>query len=358
MPPPREYGFEPGMPIAARLAVHLRYTRAVVRRFYGRLMMLVFLLVLGGLLFRQFWPEHDKTFLEGVYDTFCLMFMETPENFPKDTPLLELLFFAAPLLGLLVLIESIVEFSLLLRDKRRNAREWCAMVASVMKNHVILVGFGKLGYRTYQLLRTMGEKVVVIERKTESPLVDKARREGVTVFCGDARQEFFLEQANCAGAKSIIAATNDDLANLEIALDARRINPNIHVVLRMFDQATADKIREGFAFHMARSEAALSAPAFATSAVDRTILNSYLIEGQLVVMCELTVNPSSQLAGKTVDQLNEHPQLSVIALRRPEQATMVFPHFQEIIRVGDTLIVQTLYSELGRWHEMNGDTEY
>jgi uncharacterized protein with PhoU and TrkA domain len=126
----------------------------------------------------------------------------------------------------------------------------------------------------------------------------------------------------------------------------------------MFDQRTADKIKEGFAIHVAHSEAAISAPAFATSAVDRTILNSYLIEGKLVVMSELTINPGSELAGKTVDQLNEHTELSVIALRRPDQQTQVFPHFKQVVSVGDTLTIQTLYDTLRHWHEINKDTGY
>lgn len=355
-----QFIFDPATPLGFRLAVHWRYTRAVVRRFRGRLLALAFLLALGGVMFERLWPDpnRDITFLQGVYYTWALMFMETPTDFPRESPVLEFLFFLAPLLGLLVLIESLIEFSLMLRDKRRNAREWCAMVASVMKNHIVLVGFGKLGYRTYQLLRAMGEKVAVIERKAESPFLDHARREGVPVFCGDARQEYLLEQANVADAKGIIVATNDDLANLEISLDARRANPQIRVVLRMFDQTTADRIREGFAIHMAHSEAAISAPAFATSAVDCSIRNSYLINGELVVMSELTVNPGSELAGKTVDQLNEHPQLSVIALRRPGESTQVFPHFKDLVNVGDKLIVQTLYSQLRRWHEINRDTAY
>ena len=45
---------------------------------------------------------------------------------------------------------------------------------------------------------------------------------------------------------TLVIATNDDLANVEIALDARRLNPHIRVVLRMFDENIANKLRDAF----------------------------------------------------------------------------------------------------------------
>ena len=90
----------------------------------------------------------------------------------------------------------------------------------------------------------------------------------------------------------------------------------------------------------------------------RILDNLKRIRHKLVVMSELTINPGSGLAGKTVDQLNEHTELSVIALRRPDQQTQVFPHFKQVVSVGDTLTIQTLYDTLRHWHEVNKDTDY
>ena len=62
------------------------------------------------------------------------------------------------------------------------------------------------------------------------------------------------------------------------------MQPGIRVVLRMFDQNMADKIREGFNIHIAMSQSAMSAPAFAGAAIDRSIMNSYAMGDQYVVM--------------------------------------------------------------------------
>ncbi len=64
-----------------------------------------------------------------------------------------------------------------------------------------------------------------------------------------------------------LPATDDQLANLEIALDAREINPGIKVVMRMFDVEFARKVEKGFGIHTAFSCSALTAPIFAAAAM-------------------------------------------------------------------------------------------
>ena len=54
--------------------------------------------------------------------------------------------------------------------------------------------------------------------------------------------------------------TNDDLANLEIALDAKRMNGTIRVVMRMFDQRLAGKVGGALELDESFSTSALAAP--------------------------------------------------------------------------------------------------
>ena len=53
------------------------------------------------------------------------------------------MFFLIPILGLTVIIEGIIDFALMMRDRRRYERSWCIMLASSFKDHVVLVGFGR-----------------------------------------------------------------------------------------------------------------------------------------------------------------------------------------------------------------------
>lgn len=72
-----------------------------------------------------------------------------------------------------------------------------------------------------------------------------------------------LDQAYVSDAKCLIAVSNDDLANLEAALTARKANKDIHIVLRVLDHNLAEKIQSGFGIESSFSPSALAAPAFA-----------------------------------------------------------------------------------------------
>ena len=212
----------------------------------------------------------------------------------------------------------------------------------------LVVGFGRLGYRAFGLLRRLGEPVVVIERDTQNQFLEDVRRDGSPVVIGDARDESMLEQAHIATARSVILATNDDLANLEIALDARRLHPGIRVVVRMFDQNMADKIRTSFNIHIAMSQAEMSAPAFATVAIDPSIVNSFMIDDQLVIMQRWVVNEKGPLCGKTVGDVLTKYGFGVVKQKSTEDKVSLFPSSDTLLEAGDRLVVQGPFQALAK----------
>ncbi|MCK6485687.1 MAG: NAD-binding protein [Phycisphaerae bacterium] len=306
---------------------------------------LIGVIVFGGALL--FWNLESHSFSESLFFTWALVFGEPPEEFPEKLPL-QILFFAVPVLGLLVVLEAMVEFALILRDRRRHEQSWCRTMAASFSNHIVLVGLGKLGFRTYKLLRRLGESVVVLERESDTAFLEEVRAEGTPVLIGDARRDIMLEHANVARARSIILATNDDLANLEIALDARRLAPNVRVVMRMFDQNMADKIRDGFNIHIAMSQSAMSAPAFATAAIDPSIVNSFVVEDQLIVMRVWNVRAGGPLCGKTVGQVMSDHGVGVVEQKSRGGVVRLFPSPEARVEEGDELLVQGLFDTFAR----------
>ena len=51
----------------------------------------------------------------------------------------------------------------------------------------------------------------------------------------DARKASVLRQAGVDRALAVTAVTSDDLVNLQIGLEARRLRSDVHVVLRVFN---------------------------------------------------------------------------------------------------------------------------
>jgi Trk K+ transport system NAD-binding subunit len=227
------------------------------------------------------------------------------------------------------------------------------MLAKSFHNHIILVGFGKLGYRIFHLLRKLDEPVVVLERDATNQFLEELRKDGSPLLVGDARREALLEEANIAQAKSIILATDDDLANLEIALDAQRLAPNVRIVMRMFDQNMADKTRSGFDIDMAMSQAALAAPTFATSAVAPAIVGSFVVGRNLVAMQRWLVRGGGPLDGLTVGEVTQRLGFGVAEFHRPPGQAILFPAHDTRLLPGDGIILQGPLRELEDLWESN-----
>lgn len=326
------------------------FVRVMFRHFRGRLLVMAFLLGGGSVLFKRLEPEQNHSFIEAMFFTWSLIFGESPESFPKPLAL-QIMFFALPVLGLILVMEGIVEFALMLRDRQLSERKWCIMMASSVSNHIVLVGVGRLGIRTYRLLRMLGEAVVVIEQDADNRFLEEVRRNGSPLLVGDARRDELLDEANVAKARSIVLASDDDLANLEIALDARRLQPKIRVVLRMFDQNMADKIADGFNIHIAMSQSAMASPAFATAAIDRSIVNSFVVDNQLIVIQRRTVQADDPLCSKSIDDIMRQFGFAIVERIQPDGDKRLFPPPQTQLEAGDRLMVQGPFEALRKLPE-------
>ncbi|MCZ6834702.1 MAG: NAD-binding protein [Planctomycetota bacterium] len=320
------------------------------RHFRIRFAIMMVILLGGGVLFKVYAPEEDYSFLQAMFHSWSLVFAELPDEFPESL-VLDIALFVFPILGLSVIFEGIIDFSLMMRDRRRFERSWCTMLAKSYKNHIVLVGFGRLGYRTFLLLRKMGEAVVVIERNDQNQFLEELRRDGSPLLVGDARREALIADANIIEARSIILATDDDMANLEIALDARKINPKIRVVLRMFDQQVADKVGEGFDIHLAMSQSALSAPSFATAAVAPGIINSYAVGNRLMAIQRWLVREAGPLVGLSISEVIEKYRVNVVEHVPGGGTPVLVPTLGTTLKAGDGLMVQAPIETLAGLHD-------
>src|SRR5450432_2870912 len=115
-----------------------------------------------------------------------------------------------------------------------------------MAGHFIVCGMGQSGYRIVSLLLRLGEKVTVIAQEVRDEWRKATLARGVEVIQGDARDVTLLIQAGLAKASALIATTDNDLVNLEIALDTKKRRPDLPVVLRIFDQTLAGQLEVSF----------------------------------------------------------------------------------------------------------------
>jgi hypothetical protein len=172
-----------------------------------------------------------------------------------------------PLLGFGLVGEGIVRIGMLIWSRERGEKEWMRVTASTYRDHVVLCGLGHLGYRILGQLLSAKTLVVALEKAADAQFLTAAIATGTPVLVRDMKEDAALVEAGIRFARAIVIATNDDMANLEVALDARRMNPKIRVIMRLFDQRMADKFKEAALIDEAFSPAALAAPIVAEMAL-------------------------------------------------------------------------------------------
>jgi Trk K+ transport system NAD-binding subunit len=131
------------------------------------------------------------------------------------------------------------------------------------RGHVVVCGAGNVGTRVIEFLRMLGQPVVVIDPVPDAETVELSRIRAVELLTGDATRDGTLELCNLTVARSLIALTSSDTANLEVALGARGRNPHLQVVMRVQDDAFAGSVGRQFEAIQTFSTSSLAAPAFA-----------------------------------------------------------------------------------------------
>jgi Trk K+ transport system NAD-binding subunit len=131
------------------------------------------------------------------------------------------------------------------------------------RGHVVVCGAGNVGTRVIEFLRMLGQPVVVIDSVPDAETIELSRIRAVELLTGDATRDGTLELCNLPVARSLIALTSSDTANLEVALGARGRNPHLQVVMRVQDDAFAGSVGRQFEAIQTFSTSSLAAPAFA-----------------------------------------------------------------------------------------------
>jgi Trk K+ transport system NAD-binding subunit len=292
----------------------------LLREFAWPLFAFTLVIVGGGLLYYALSARAGQpldSLSEGAYTVLALTFLQPLGDFP-DVWYLQAFYFVMPIIGIGILATGLADFGRMFFNRRARSKEWEMAVASTFNDHVVLIGLGHLGFRVTMELRDLNLDVVVVESNPQAELVEQAHRLNVPVIHDDGKRLEILQAAGTERARAIAICTQNDNLNLQIALKARKLNPDIHVVIRIFDDEFADALEEQFGFH-ALSATRTAAPKFAATTVGVDVTRPITVEGQSLSLCRIDVGPRSPLAGRTVGEIEQGFDLSVVLLRHDSE---------------------------------------
>jgi voltage-gated potassium channel len=337
-----------------RTVANLRYLAALLARFRITLLSALALFLIAPPLYvwRYRTPQGERVGLgEALHHTYFLLFGEPSLGYYDDF-LVELLNILIPPVGIAVVVDGIVRFAYLYFAKHRSDKEWIEVIARTMQGHIVICGAGRVGYRVATQLLALGQELVVIEKREEAAFVRVLQDQNVPVLIDDTRSPGCLPRTNVKDAVAIVCATDDDLANLNVALDARRLNPDIRVVIRLFDDDLVAKVRDTFKAE-ALSSSAVAAPAMALCALDPRIIHSFQVGRHLMVVSDFTAGRA--LSELTVSEVRDRFGLLTLALRKGEGPEQLHPKGATAIATGDVLTVQGDYTDYLRLRAFTGE---
>lgn len=136
---------------------------------------------------------------------------------------------------LALLLVAVFTAALVRRLSRRRLTTLVGPLAAPARDHVLLIGFGQIGFRLAQALRPRGVPVLGVERDADAPSVRLARKAGIPVAIGRGDDRETLRRLGIERCAAVAAVTSADLVNVAVGLAANDLRPGLPIVLRLGD---------------------------------------------------------------------------------------------------------------------------
>ncbi|HZO86887.1 MAG TPA: NAD-binding protein [Chthonomonadaceae bacterium] len=185
-----------------------------------------------------------------------------------------------------------------------------------LNNHVIICGLGHVGYRIAELLHALCVPFVIVTRDIRPAWRETTQARAARYIEGDARSERCLREAGIETARAILIVTDDDLINIETALDAQRLNPKLAIIVRVFDRYLADRIGRETSVRNVLSPALLTAPVFVAAALGEEIARAFAIGGCHLNVARLAFTATTPGLGEPIGAFCAQHNLIPLALVR------------------------------------------
>ncbi|GIU92998.1 MAG: potassium transporter TrkA [Acidimicrobiia bacterium] len=211
-----------------------------------------------------------------------------------------------------------------------------------LQNHVILCGFGRVGRRVWEALRSRDVDVVVVE--TDPARVEQATQAGAFVVAGDATHNDVLRQAGIDRARALVACVRLDADNLVIVLSARALRPDLHIVSRASEAESEPKLRLAGADRIVAPQV-VGAERLAAMTVEPELTEFFdvFVRGRAIEFAveEVVVSPNSPMAGKTIREsgIREKSGALILAVEDRNGRLLTAPSPEQAIEPGRMVIV-------------------
>jgi len=258
-----------------RLAVLLGLSLAQVGEFS-------FILAKAGINYKLLTPANEQLFLAGS----ILSMIATP-------------FLIQSVHGLAVGLEAMLGAS----PESTSSGETAAS-ENVAQGHVVVVGYGLNGQNLARVLKEVGIPYRVLEMDPD--LVRCAKAAGEPIFFGDGTRPEILQQAGIRQARVVVIAISDPAATARVVSQARRLRPDVYIIVRTRYVAEIDHLYRLGANQVIPEEFETSVEIFARVLEEYHVPRNVIsLQVDLIRKEHYGTLRGLRLQGKQLDELNQ-----------------------------------------------------
>ena len=211
--------------------------------------------------------------------------------------------------------------------------------AVALSGHVVVCGFGTVGQRVVELLRSAGVDCAVIERAPSPEATETARAARLPLITGDVTDASVLRSAGVTRARSVVAVTSDDITNVEAGMGARSVVPDAKVVLRLGDNDLAERVARRLGLDASFSVSFASAAVFAAALMERSVLATVPVGRRVLLIAEVRLRPGCDLDGSTVSTIDQPGRCRVFGVVGGSLDTTRLPDPARELHAGDVILI-------------------
>lgn len=305
------------------------------------------LLLLGTILFH--WHSPEITLPQALYTTAILLlggYADLFGDFPPAANIpwwLQLFSLGLTLIGTAfvgVLYALLTEALLSARFQFLQRRP-----PIPVKDHVVLVGLGRVGQRIAALLQEFQQPVVGLTKRE----LDSSILPNLPVIFGEFTEG--LKKANLAMAKSVVIATDDELLNLEVGLMTNDTNAQAGLVIRTFEQRLSENLKHLLPNAQVLCVYALTAKAFAGAAFGEHIRSLFQLSNQTILVTEYKIETGDTLNGLLLSEVACGYEVVPILHQKQNNSPQLIPSDDSRLAIGDRLVILATIDGLRRIEE-------
>lgn len=213
------------------------------------------------------------------------------------------------------------------------------------QDHIVLIGLDRVGRQVATFLQQLKQPLVGVSNVALPDVLPQ-----MLLVVGDLTNA--LTKVNLSTAKSVVVATDDEIANLEIGLMVHAANPDSTLVIRTFDPRFSNNLARLLPHAEVLCVYALAAEAFAAAAFGENILNLFRLNEQTILVAEYNIQPGEPLNGLLLAEVAYGYGMVPVLYQKSTQEPVIFMPSDDLrLNAGDRLVVLATVNSLQRMEQ-------